>query len=155
VNIKTSVGSYWGTWGFGYYYEVSIQLTGRGTINDPYVISTNKSMDNDYTTLNISNSSDYLNLKDFKVKALYLKDCENVIISNANVKILGLSKCNKISVQKSEIIKQLRIGKCFQLKINDSYIDKLIAFSGTEISFSNCDIKKISRKSKAEIQIEA
>jgi hypothetical protein len=151
LHIKAS---YQNNWYNCHYYEINLELSGNGTIDNPYTFSIKKNYDNEHTTLNISNSKSYVELKGFNLKALYLYHCENVTIVDTSVKYLGLENCNIISIQNISINKQLRIAKSSQIKIANCEIRKVIAFSGDQIFFYNNRINKISRKSKALMYLQ-
>ncbi len=58
-----------------------------------------------------------------------------------------------ISVHNVDILKQLRLEQVHKIKFTNSKIKKLFAFSGDQILISNCNIKRISRKSEALIYV--
>ncbi len=150
MNIEISSGSLWNS---SRYFEFKIEIIGAGTIEDPYLISTKNKYPSEYYEIRIYNSNEYIFFNEISLKALYLRHCRNIVISRAIINYLGLGKCSTISIQNVYIKKQLRLDKVQQIKIADSKVNKLFAFSGDQISISNCDIKRISRKSKAVIHI--
>ncbi len=156
MQIKASCASNWGSSVFtNSYFALELQITGTGTIDNPYLITSRNYWLNEYFQLNISNSNSYIKIKGVSLKALYLKQCENITISDANIKYLGLGNCSTISIENVKITKQLRLSSVTQIKIAECNIGKLLAFSGDQISIFNSDIKKISRKSKATFHIQA
>ncbi|MFW9876056.1 MAG: hypothetical protein ACFFG0_23380 [Candidatus Thorarchaeota archaeon] len=137
-----------------HYYEINLDLNGNGAIDNPYILSLKKNYDIEHTTLKISNSKAYMVLKEFNLKALYLYHYENLTILDINVKYLGLSNCNIISIHNICINKQLRIVRSSQIRIANSEIRNVIAFSGDQILFFARIIHKISRKSKAFMYLQ-
>jgi len=150
IAIKASCGSYWNSSLFTQAdFKMELQITGTGTIDNPYLITSGDYWFNKSLELNISNSNSYIKIKDVSLKALYLKQCENITISDVILKYLGLGNCSTFSIENVKITKQLRLSKVTQIKIVECNIGKLFAFSGDHISIFNSDIKKISRESKA------
>lgn len=156
MQIKASCGS---DWNFSLVkqtnFTLELQITGIGTIDNPYLITSGNYWSNKSFELNISKSNSYIKIKNVSLKALYLKQCENITISNVNLKYLGLGNCSTISIENVKITKQLRLSKVTQIKIVECNIGKLFAFSGDHISIFNSDIKKISKESKATFYIQA
>ncbi|MFX0030432.1 MAG: hypothetical protein ACFE8B_14565, partial [Candidatus Hermodarchaeota archaeon] len=122
---------------------------------NPYILKIKRSWDNEYLTLAISNSKEYLEIKGINLRALNLKYCENVKILDLRMKSLWIENCNRVSIQNIHITKKLAIATSHQIKIASSEIHKVMAFSGEQILFTNCDITKISRKSKGLMHIRS
>ncbi|MFX1457345.1 MAG: hypothetical protein ACFFDB_18420 [Promethearchaeota archaeon] len=148
--IKASRYSSWSS----HYSEFILDITGTGDRTNPYLISRKNYYFDDNLELSLYNSTSYTKIYKITLKSLYIKNCENITISNISVKHLGLGHCSKITIENSKITKQLRIAKSNEINIVDSNIGKLFAFSGEQIFFSGCEIQKISRKSKAEIVLK-
>lgn len=148
MNIEISCGSLWTS---SHYFEFKIEITGAGTIDNPYLFSTKNKYITESYEVRISDSSKYIKFSGIYLKALYLNNCKNVRISKARIHSLGLEKCSRISILNIDVLKELRLDKVNMIKVVDSKIKKLFAFSGDQILISNCEIKRISRKSKALI----
>ena len=133
------------------YFEFKIEVTGAGTIDDPYLFTTKNRYPYEYYHIRIDNSSKYIEFKGISLKTLDLRNCKNVKISNIRLNRLSLLKCSKISIHNINILKELRVDKIQHLKITNSTIKKLYAFSGDQIYIYNSEIQKISRKSKAKL----
>ena len=156
IAIKASCGSNWNSSFFTQAdFKLELQITGTGTIDNPYLITSGNYWFDKSLELNISNSNSYIKIKEVSLKALYLKQCENITISDVNLKYLGLGNCSTISIENVKITKQLRLSKVTQIKIVECNIGKLLAFSGDHISIFNSYIKKISKESKATFHIQA
>ncbi|MFX0043149.1 MAG: hypothetical protein ACFE8L_09570 [Candidatus Hodarchaeota archaeon] len=146
--IQISYGSLWIS---SHYLEVKLEITGTGTIDDPFLFNTKNNFITESYELRVSDSRKYIKFSGIYLKGLYLNNCENVRISKARVRCLGLENCSRISILNSDITKELRLDKVNMVKVVDSNIKKLFAFSGDQILISNCEINRISRKSKALI----
>lgn len=152
--IKTSCGSNWNSSVFTQsYFELELEIIGHGTIDNPYLITSRNNWLNEYFQLYISKSNSYIKIKGVTLKALYLKQCENITIADANIKYLELENCSTISIENVKITKQIRLSNVSKIKIAECNIRKLLALSGDKISISNSNIKKVSRKSKASFLI--
>ncbi|MFW9998959.1 MAG: hypothetical protein ACFE9Q_07515 [Candidatus Hodarchaeota archaeon] len=148
MDLEISSGSLWYS---THYFELKIKITGAGTIDDPYLFTTKNRYPDESFEIRINNSNKYIEFIRINLKALYLKNNKNVKISNARIKVLGLGNSSKISIEKVNILKQLRLDKVQHIKIADCNIKKLYAFSGDQIYIYNSTIKTISRKSKANL----
>ncbi|MFX1489880.1 MAG: hypothetical protein ACFFBI_12070 [Promethearchaeota archaeon] len=150
MNIKISSGSSFSN----NYFEFNTKIIGAGTIDNPYLITTKNVYPYDYYEIRISNSSDYIKFEGIFLKALYLDQCKNIQISKSRLNKLELGKCSKISIKDVSIYKNLKLENVQQIKIKNCRIKKLFAFTGDQILITNCEIKRISRKSKALIYIK-
>jgi len=154
LQIKTSCGSNWNSSVFTQdYFELELSFTGQGTIDNPYLITGRNNWLNEYFELYISKSNSNSIIRNLKLKALYLKQCENINIVDTNIKYVGLQNCTTISIENVTITKQLRLSDVSKIKIEECNIKKLLAFTGDQISISNSKIKKVSRKSMASFII--
>lgn len=154
MQIKTSCGSNWNSSVFTQdYFELELSFTGQGTIDNPYLITGRNNWLNEYFELYISKSNSNSIIRNLKLKALYLKQCENINIVDTNIKYVGLQNCTTISIENVTITKQLRLSDVSKIKIEECNIKKLLAFTGDQISISNSKIKKVSRKSMASFII--
>ncbi|MHA2008518.1 MAG: hypothetical protein ACXADW_18130 [Candidatus Hodarchaeales archaeon] len=149
MNIKVSCGSLW-RWS---YFDIDIELTGCGKLKDPYIIKAKSTYDSKYFEIRISRSDKHLEIIGLNIKALYINNSKNVKITDTTVKHLGLRDSTDISIKNANITKEMRIVKCYEMKISKSQIKKLTAFSGDNLLFLDCDVNKISRKSNAKIKI--
>ncbi len=82
MNIEISSGSLWNS---SRYFEFKIEITGAGTIDDPYLLSTKDQFSTESYEVRISDSSKYIKFSGFSLKAVYLRQCKNVRISKARI----------------------------------------------------------------------
>lgn len=135
-------------------FELEFELKGSGTIDDPFIITNKKKDYDDDLEYDISDSNSYIKFEKILFKSINLTRCQNVIIIDSGLTNLNLNRCSKVLVQNVEVKKRLHIFKSHLIKFADCNIHKLLGFSGDQIIFSNCSIKRISRKSEASVLVE-
>ncbi|MFX0021334.1 MAG: hypothetical protein ACFE9S_03345 [Candidatus Hermodarchaeota archaeon] len=151
MKIKISGGSYWFR---TYFFELQFELNGSGTIDDPFLITNNQNIDDNDLEYSIYDSSAYIKFENILFESLNLTRCQNVIILDTELKNLNLNRCSKILIQNVEVKKNLSIFDSYVIKFADCNIHKMLGFSGDQILFSNCSIKRISRKTEASVLVE-
>ena len=119
MHINATCGYYWDQW-FGCSFEIDIELTGTGKIDDPFILKAKSPYDSKHCELKISHSDQYLKIQGIFLRALYLNHCTNINISDLNVKYFGIRK------KETELLLFLLDNRKY-LSIND-----LIKFSGNE-----------------------
>ncbi len=139
-----NLNTYWEAWEIK--FESEIRVTGSGTIEDPMILLPKTYWNNNYFSISISDSKKYIEIKKINLKSLHLSNCKNVTISESNVKNLDLKRCSTFLIQKSRIKKLLNFSNCHQIKLDNCTIKKIFAISSSQILFSHCEIKKISKK---------
>ncbi|MFX0030135.1 MAG: hypothetical protein ACFE8B_13060 [Candidatus Hermodarchaeota archaeon] len=148
MHINATCGYYWDQW-FGCSFEIDIELTGSGKIDDPFILKAKSPYDSKHCELKISRTNQYLEVQGIHLRALYLNHCTNINISDLDVKYFGLRNCSIVTIQNAQVTKEVRINKCTDMKISESGINRLTVFSGDQLYFYNCDIKKLSKTTKA------
>jgi hypothetical protein len=115
------------------YFEIDITLTGSGTLEDPYIIKANSTYDNKHFEIQISRSDKYLEITDLNIKALYIRNSKNIKITDTTVRHLGLRDSTDISINNADVSKEMRIVECSEMKVSQTQIKKLIAFSSESL----------------------
>lgn len=129
-----------------YKFGLEIELTGSGTTEDPYILNVRGANDHKYCVIIITHSDLPLKIEGIYLRGLYLDDCTHVTVSDLTVKNLGFEDCSKISVQNAQVTRLMWVNKCKEIKIVDSEIHRFTPYTDDNISFINCDIKKLSKK---------
>ncbi len=146
------IKSYWETWAETT-NEFRIQISGTGTIEDPMILVPRCYWNNNYFSLEISDSKKYIEIKKINLKSLHLSNCKNVKILDSTIKNLDLKKCSKFCVKNLDIKKLLSLSNCQEIKFSRCYIKKIFAISSKQILLSQCVLKRVARKSEAKITI--
>lgn len=132
---------------------MEIELTGNGTNEDPYELHATSQVDKKWYVLHISDSHKPLIVKSLHLRALYLKYCTNVSVSDLTVKYLGLEESSKISIEDAQVYKLMWFNKSVEVNVSNSEIRRLFPSPDRQITFTNCEVKKPTRKSEAILRV--
>jgi hypothetical protein len=141
---------------YGRQSKFDLDLSGSGTIDDPYLIEIIETFNEENLTseydFTLSDSIEDIKFNRIKIRALYLKNSKNITISNAKLRNLILQNCSNISIGSSIMTKRLRMSDVTQINISKCQIYNLSAISGKKILIQDSDVKHISKNSKANMQ---
>ena len=87
--------------GEGLSLGTTLDITGRGTLDHPFVIKPVSDKKQKDISLSLSESSNYIELKNFKYESLRLYSCINITLFNLNCRIVRAIDCTNIIIKES------------------------------------------------------
>ena len=120
--------------------KMSIQITGEGTKNNPYVIVIKEDCKFDLPELIIYESDSFIEIKDSKVHRLVVEKCENVVISDCKFKWLNMIDMVHGEISNVMVRKKAIVMHCDELVFRDFKVKKLSVHKIAKVLFSECDV---------------
>lgn len=151
--IKTTCNKYL-VWGIrSHLFNMEIKLKGNGIVEDPNILYAKSQEHENWYVLHIIDSHKPLIVEALRLRALYLRDCTNVTVSDITVKYLGLENSSQISIEDAYVNKIFWFENIKLITVSNSEIKRLFPTLDQNIKFTNCEIKKPTRKSEAILRV--
>lgn len=118
-----------------------------GTKDDPIIIDKVDINTNNYSYFTLNDNRFYVDIKNFNPKKAYFFNDKNISLEKCKFsRYCYLKDCSNFEL-KNISTKLLRIGKCNNIKIENSIIDRISTFDGFNggLIFNNCLINRLKQ----------
>lgn len=142
-----------------YIFPCELQITGSGTIDNPYLIEIIEKWKNGKVrkgnrSITFLDNHDYIKFIKINTRKLILKNSVNITISNATIRNIKLENCSNVSIDNSIISHYLQLSDVKRINISKCQIEYLYALTGDQILILDSNVKNISKNSKANVQFQ-
>ena len=128
-------------------WNLDLNIKGAGTIEDPYLVTRGSYDDRDWFSITIADSDAFTEFRNQNLRALFLTNCNNIMISKSAFRKIVLIRCSNIILKEVEITKKLIIKSSSTIDLYNSGIKILDVIESEDVLTSNCEFVRVKKRS--------
>jgi hypothetical protein len=125
-----------------YFSRFEIECPGAGTKEDPVIFEPFEDIPK---ALYLRDYDIFILIRNLDKKYISLINCRNITMTDCQLQYLDIFKCSNIKIKNLSVVKLSRLYASRDLRIEDTFIEKIKLKQSSSNFFKNCSFNKIEK----------